>query len=120
MIIPMNHTDLWLGLTKAVKTGVKNIVVLSDGYENAIKGMFAHTYKYFKESGYDFNLIHFNPVFSADARQGTARALVPDVKPIPLNDYRYVETEFIFTRMIENTDVVKNLLVNKFQNLIGR
>ena len=120
MIIPMNHTDLWSGLTKAVKTGVKNIVVLSDGYENAIKGMFAHTYKYFKESGYDFNLIHFNPVFSADARQGTARALVPDVKPIPLNDYRYVETEFIFTRMIENTDVVKNLLVNKFQNLIGR
>ena len=120
MILPMNHTDLWLGLTKAIKTGVKNIVVLSDGYENAIKGMFAHTYKYFKDSGYDFNLIHFNPVFSADARRGTARALAPDVKPIPLSDYRYVETEFIFTRMIENTDVVKNLLVNKFQNLIGR
>ena len=120
MILPMNHTDLWLGLTKAIKTGVKNIVVLSDGYENAIKGMFAHTYKYFKDSGYDFNLIHFNPVFSADARKGTARALAPDVKPIPLSDYRYVETEFIFTRMVENTDVVKNLLVNKFQNLIGR
>jgi len=120
MIVPMNHTDLWMGLTKAVETGVKNIVLLSDGYENAIKGMFAHTYKHFKDSGYDFNLIHFNPVFSADAKKGTARSLVPDVKPIPLADYRYVETEFIFTRMIENTDVVKSMLVNKFQKLIGR
>ena len=120
MIIPMNHTDLWSGLVKAIETGVKNIVVLSDGYENSIKGMFAHTYKHFKDSGYDFNLIHFNPVFAADARQGTTRALVPDVKPIPLNDYKYVETEFIFTRMIENTDAVKTILVNKFQNLIGR
>jgi len=120
MIIPMNHTDLWSGLVKAVKTEVKNIVVLSDGYENSIKGMFAHTYKHFKDSGYDFNLIHFNPVFAADARQGTTRALVPDVKPIPLADYKYVETEFIFTRMVENTDAVKTILVNKFQNLIGR
>jgi hypothetical protein len=120
MVIPMNHTNLWTGLVKAIKTGAKNIVVLSDGYENSIKGMFAHTYKHFKDSGYDFNLIHFNPVFAADARQGTARALVPDVKPIPLNDYKYVETEFIFTQMIENTDAVKNILVNKFQNLIGR
>ena len=82
--------------------------------------MFAHTYKHFKDSGYEFNLIHFNPVFAADARQGTTRALVPDIKPIPLSDYKYVETEFIFTRMIENTNAVKNILVNKFQNLIGR
>jgi hypothetical protein len=120
IIIPMNQTDLWRGLVKAIKTKAKNIVLLSDGYENSIKGMFAHTYKYFKDSGYDFNLIHFNPVFSADARQGTARRLVPDVKPIPLTDYRYMETEFIFTRMIENTDAVKAILINKFQNLIGR
>jgi len=120
MIVPMNHTNLWSGLTQAVETGVKNIVLLSDGYENAIKGMFAHTYKHFKDSGYDFNLIHFNPVFSADAKTGTTRTLVPDVKPIPLSDYRYVETEFIFKRMVENSDVVKNLLVNKYQRLIGR
>jgi len=120
MILPMNHTDLWKGLIGAIKTEVKNIVLLSDGYENAVQGMFAHVYNHFKDSGYDFNLIHFNPVFSADARQGTARRLISDVKPIPLNDYRYVETEFIFTRMLENTDVVKGLLVNKFQKLIGR
>jgi len=120
MIIPMNHTNLWAGLVQAIETEVKNIVLLSDGYENAIKGMFAHTYKHFKDSGYDFNLIHFNPVFSADARKGTSRTLVPDVKPIPLSDYRFVETEFIFTRMIENAAVVKNLLVNKYQKFIGR
>ncbi len=120
MIVPMNHTNLWSGLIRAVETGVKNIVLLSDGYENAVKGMFAHVYKHFKDSGREFNLIHFNPVFSADARKGTARTLVPDVQPIPLGDYKYVETEFIFKRMVENADVVKKLLVNKYQKLIGR
>ena len=120
MIVPMNHTNLWSGLVQAVKTGVKNIVLLSDGYENAVKGMFAHTYKYFKDSGYDFNLIHFNPVFSADAKKGSSRSLVPDITPIPLGDYKFVETEFIFRQMVENTEAVKNILVNKYQKLIGR
>ena len=118
-IIPMNHTDMWRGLVKAVKTGADNIVIISDGYENAVKGMFEHTYNYFKESGYKFNLIHFNPVFSAESKSGTARQLAKDIKPLPLTDYKFIETELIFNRMIENREMVKKILVNKYQKLLG-
>ena len=81
--------------------------------------MFEHVYKHFKNSGYEFELMHINPVFSADAQSGTARKLVEDVTPLPVSNYKYLETEIIFNKMIENREVVKNLLINKYQKLIG-
>ena len=119
VIIPYNSTDLWRGLTEAVITGVPNIIIISDGYENTIKGMFEHTYNHFKKSGYEFNLIHLNPVFSADAKMGTSRRLTKDTKPLPVSSYKFLETELIFDRMIENREVIKNLLVNKYHKLLG-
>jgi len=119
VIIPYNDTDLWRGLTEAVITGAPNIVVISDGYENTVKGMFEHTYNHFKESGYEFNLVHLNPVFAADAKTGTGRRLTADTKPLPVSSYKFLETELIFDRMIENREVVKNLLVNKYNKLLG-
>jgi len=118
-IIPMNHTDLWRGLIKAVKTGAPTIVVLSDGYENAVKGMFQHTYNHFMNNGKKFNLIHINPVFSGTAKKGTARSLTSDTKPIPLADYKLIETELIFNRLLENREMVKSLLINKYNKLLG-
>ena len=119
VLIPHNATGLWRGLVDAVTTGVKNIVVVSDGYENEVKGMFEHTYKFFKSEGREFNLLHFNPVFAADAKIGTARRLTADVDPMPLTDYKFFETEIIFNRMLENRDMVKTLLVQKYKQLIG-
>lgn len=119
LVLPKNHSPLWKGLVEAVITGAKNIIVISDGYENAMKGMFNHTYKYFKDSGYDFNLIHLNPVMATDAKTGTSRKLVEDVKPLPVADYKYLETELIFNRMIEQRELVKQLLVGKYNALIG-
>jgi hypothetical protein len=119
VVVPHNSTDLWRGLTEAVITGTKNIVVLSDGYENTIKGMFEHTYNYFKESGYEFNLLHLNPVFSADAKSGSSRRLTSDTTPLPVSSYKFLETELIFNRMIEHRDMVKGLLVNKYKELLA-
>lgn len=119
IVIPQNNTDLWRGLTEAVLIGAPNIVVISDGYENTVKGMFEHTYNHFKNSGYEFNLIHLNPVFSADAKKGTARQLTADTKPLPVSSYKFLETELIFNRMIEQREVVKNLLIAKYKQLIG-
>lgn len=119
VVIPHNSTDLWRGLTEAVITGAPNIIIISDGYENTIKGMFEHTYDHFKKSGYEFNLVHLNPVFSADARIGTSRRLTKDTKPLPVSSYKFLETELIFDRMIENREVIKNLLVNKYHKLLG-
>jgi hypothetical protein len=118
-LLPSNATDLWRGLTQAISFGSKRIVVVSDGYENSIKGMFAKVYEHFKKAGYDFELLHINPVFASDAKQGTTRVLAEGVKPMPVGDYRYLETEIIFNRMIENTAMVKNLLTSKFKKLIG-
>lgn len=117
--IPGGATDLWRGLTEAVLTDAKKIIIISDGYENSVKGMFEHAYNHFKNSGFDFELIHINPVMSADASQGTTRQLAPDVKPLPVAAPEFLETELIFNRMIENRDLVKQLLVNKYQKLIG-
>jgi hypothetical protein len=119
VVFPANASPLWKGLVKAVESGAENIVIISDGYENAVKGMFEHVYKHFKASGHEFNVIHINPVFSADSKSGSSRKLAEDVTPMPVGSYKYLETEFIFNQMIENTEVVKQLLIQKYQKLIG-
>jgi hypothetical protein len=119
ILIPMNATPLWKGLVDAVASGVENIVIISDGYENEVKGMFEHTYNHFKNEGHKFNVLHLNPVFAADAKSGTVRKLASDIVPMPLADHKYFETELIFNRMIENRNIVKKLLVQKYKQLIG-
>jgi hypothetical protein len=119
-IVADGASPIWRGLVDAVLSGAKTIVVISDGYENAVKGMFNHVYKHFKDSGKDFNLIQINPVFSAAAASGTSRTLVEGNEPVPVSDYKYLETEFIFRKMLDNTEIVKNLLVGKYHKLIGR
>ena len=119
IIIPSGGTPLWRGLIDAVITGIKNIVVISDGYENSVKGTFDLVYKHFKNAGYDFNLTHINPVFAADAQKGTVRRIAEEINPLPITDYKFLETEIIFQKMIENKDLVKKLLVNRYQKLIG-
>jgi len=119
VVFPANASPLWRGLVDAVITEAKQIVVISDGYENAIKGMFEHVYKHFKDSGFDFNVVHINPVFSADSKSGSSRSLAEDIEPMPVGSYKYLETEFIFNQMLENTDAVKAVLINKYQKLLG-
>jgi hypothetical protein len=119
VLIPHNSTALWRGLVDAVATGVENIVIISDGYENEVKGMFEHTYNHFKNEGRKFNILHLNPVFAADAKSGTTRQLAADIEPMPLTDYKLLETEIIFKKMIENRDMVKKMLVHKYTKLLG-
>jgi len=119
VVFPANASPLWRGLVDAVVTGAENIIVISDGYENSVKGMFEHVYKHFKDVGHKFNVIHINPVFSADSKSGTVRSLAEDIEPIPVGSYKYLETEFIFNQMLENPDAVKTVLIGKYQKLIG-
>ena len=118
--VASGSTPLWKGLIDAVLSGAKTIIVISDGYENAVKGMFQHVYKHFKDSGKEFDLLQLNPVFASDSKSGTARTLVEGDKAIPVANYKHLETEFIFRKMLENTELVKNLLVGRYQKLIGR
>ncbi len=119
VVFPANASPLWKGLVDAIKSEAQNIIVISDGYENAIKGMFNHIYKHFKDTGYEFNVIHINPVFSADSKTGSVRSLAEDIKSMPVGNYKYLETEFIFNQMLDNSDTVKNILIGKYNKLIG-
>ena len=116
--VPSGHTNLWKGLLEAAKKEPKTIVVISDGYENSVQGAFEHVHSHLKKRGHQFDLLHINPVFSADAKKGSARMLVKDLKPLPVTSYKFFETEFIFNRMIENTDIVKRMLASKYQKMI--
>ena len=118
-IVPSGATDLATGLTEAVKTGSKKIILISDGYENSVKGMFAHVYDHFKKSNPEIDIIHINPVLAADAAVGSTRSLAEDIKPLPVSSYKFLETEILFNKMLENRDMVKRLLVTKYQKLIG-
>jgi hypothetical protein len=115
VILPSGGTALWRGLVDAVATGAKKIVVISDGYENSVKGAFDKVYQHFK----GIELLHINPVYSADAKSGTTRQIAKDVHPMPLDNYKFLETEVIFNQMIENPAIVKNLLANKYHKMIG-
>jgi len=119
VLVPSGSTKLWSGLLKAIELKPKTIVVISDGYENTMQGMFNKVYEHYKTKGHDFNLLHINPVFAASASEGSSRRLVADINPMPVENYKYLETEIIFNKMIENTTLVKKLLINKYQKLIG-
>lgn len=117
--VPSGDTALWRGLVEAVLMKPETIVVISDGYENSISGMFDHVYRHFRDLGLEFKLIHINPVFAADARTGTVRKITEDIKPLAVSDYKFLETEIIFSQMVENREVVKNILVGKYHKMIG-
>jgi|GEM_PF-3211199 len=118
-LFPSGATDITSAFLKALKSEPQTVVIISDGYENSPKGMFEHTYNHFRKMGSRVNVLHINPVFSADAQKGSIRRLAADVDPLPVDNYKYLETEFIFRKMVEHRDTVKTLLVNKYHKLIG-
>ncbi len=118
VIIPHNETTLWKGLLQAVKYKPEKVIIISDGYENSIKGMFNHVYKQLKSADYNFDLIHLNPVFSAASKQGTTRQLTNNVKPLQVSDHKYLETEILLNQVLEKPDSIKMILIDKFQKLI--
>jgi len=118
-IFPSGATALWKGLCQAVSLNPETIVVISDGYENAVAGTFNKVYEHFRKTEFDFKLLHINPVMAADARKGTVRKIAHDVVPLPVADYKYLETEVIFNQMLENRQMVKRLLIGKYRKMIG-
>lgn len=115
-IFPSGSTNLWRALVKAILRNPETIIVISDGYENVIKGLFEGVYDHFRDLGFNFKLLHFNPVFASEV--GGARKLVEDVKPMILSDYKFLETNCMFQMLQSDRDQVEKFLVSRYQNLI--
>jgi len=116
VIIPIGVTNLWKPLIEAAKQEPETIMVISDGYENAVKGLFAVVHKHLKDIGYKYNLVHVNPVFAAE--MSGARKLVPDEPILAISDYKYLETNFIFGMLQTHSEQIKNILVEKYKTMV--
>lgn len=115
-VIPSGSTALWKALIKAAEHKPKTVVVISDGYENEIKGSFDKVYTKLKEDGIRFNLIHANPVFSSEV--SGLRQLTEDVKPMALDNYKYLKTNLIFKLITTDKEQVKKLLAGEYKKQI--
>jgi hypothetical protein len=116
MIIPAGGTCLWKGLADAVTDDPDNIVVISDGYENEMKGMFNILHSHLKTTK-KYTLFHFNPVLASDAKTST-RQIADGVRPLPILDPEFIETEIVFQKIAAHPEDAKKMLIQKYHNLL--
>jgi hypothetical protein len=116
VVVPAGDTELWRALIKAVESKPDTIMVISDGYENTIQGMFETVYEHLKNEGNKFKLLHINPVFAAEV--SGVRQLVKDVKPLMIDNYKFLKTNLMFEMLQERKEQIKAILVSEFKKLI--
>lgn len=110
-IIPSGDTNLSKGLLETVKKGYKNILVLSDGFENVCN--FDKVYKQLKKIGYDLNVIHFNPVFSP--KNFSFKAISDEVVTIPYTNEKDIENLMFFYLLNTDTEKFKKFIREKIE-----
>lgn len=106
LIKPSGPTNLWNNLIEACKLDIDSIVIISDGYENSVKGAFEHVYK----SITDKKIYHVNPVFASET--ASARRLASNLEPIVIDNYKQMKTNLIFRLLQTDKVLAKNMLVS--------
>jgi len=99
LIEPSGDTDLSSALLKVATQGYKNVIVLSDGFENV--GSFDKVYKQLKNIGVDINVVHFNPVFSP--KNFSFKSISDDIIAFPYTSEKDIKNIMLFYLL--NTDV---------------
>ena len=109
---PSGHTDLSSALLKVAKEGYKNVIILSDGFENV--NNFDKTYKQLKKIGYDLNVIHFNPVFSP--KNFSFKEISPDIVAIPYTSEKDIENLMLFYLLNVDGEQFKKVMREKIES----
>lgn len=109
---PSGHTDLSSALLKVTKEGYKNVIILSDGFENV--NNFDKTYKQLKKIGYDLNVIHFNPVFSP--KNFSFKEISPEVVAIPFASEKDIENLMLFYLLNVDGEKFKKVMREKIES----
>ncbi|MFW5962321.1 MAG: hypothetical protein ACOCQR_01785 [bacterium] len=115
-VFPQGDTCLATSLIEAVKLNPDTIVVISDGFENRVKGLFNHVYQELKARDYRFNLIHINPIYAANQK---STSLVKDIEPIAVDNNRMFETHLTLTLLEEKPELARELFITKLKNIMG-
>lgn len=121
LVKPSGETELWRCLIEATKQKPDTIIVISDGYENTVGGMFEYVYAYLRNEGIlspSVKLIHINPVYDAEVRGG--KRLVSSIEPIAVANADLFQSQYVIHTLTEGNVVeVKQLLRNMAQAKLG-
>jgi len=107
VVIPSAATKMWSAFKEALTYDVDSIVIISDGYENSVKGAFEYIYKRLHHPS---KIYHINPVFASET--ASARRLSSNLEPMVIDDYRQLKTNLIFRLLQTDKVLAKNMLVS--------
>jgi len=117
VVIPFGGTELWKALVEAVSLMPDTVILISDMYENCIKGMFQHIYDALKQE-HEFHLVQINPVFAAEVEG--VRKVVEDAPLLAVENPKYFKTSYIFGLLSTHRGQVKDLLVREYVGLMAK
>ena len=118
LIRPEGNTELWKCLLDVAEENVDTVIVISDGYENTVEGLFEHVYNSIRNNGKTFDLVHINPVYDSTVKG--AKRLVNDIKPIEVTNASLFKSQYILNVLTSGEVVkVKALLKDMFNKQIG-
>lgn len=106
LMYPAGDSDLSTPLLQAVKKGYKNIIVLSDGFENV--GNFDKVYQQLKNIGADIKVVHFNPVFSP--RDFSFKSISDNIITLPFTSEDDIRNMALFYLLNKDTDSFKRII----------
>lgn len=119
VVVPAEASNIALAFLNAMKDGSQTIVLISDGYENQMKGATNRAYHDLIADGKTARVIHINPVYAADAKHA-GRRVIDEVRPILLERPEDFKGAYLTALMLENTKTAKRELLRQYRFMIGR
>lgn len=106
LLQPAGDTDLSTALLNVAKKGYRNVVILSDGFENV--GSFDKVYQQLKSIGVHINAVHFNPVFSP--KNFSFKAISDNIVALPYTSEKDIKNIMLFYLLNTDTDMFKKAI----------
>lgn len=108
---PLGETNLSKALLQAVRDGYRNIIILSDGYENV--GSIEKVYNQLKAIGYDLDLLHLNPVFSP--KNYSFKSLGDSIPSLPFYDVENFDNLELYHLLNRDPQEFKKVMRSKIE-----
>lgn len=114
LIYPAGDTDLSSALLQAAKKGYRNVIILSDGFENV--GNFDKVYQQLKNIGIHINTVHFNPVFSP--KNFSFKSISDSIVAMPYTDEKDIKNMALFYLLNTDADTFKKVIRRRIEKEI--